>query len=146
VVDVSDFGSELPSLVSITTIQVRHWWQMRGVASRWKRLVREFAAAGYRFESRVVTRLRSREVMLVTLAAREDDLRRAAASRSHVDAVRWTIPRRRKLWSAVYALDGWSSMSGPLEGSWSIRPLRQRPARGGEERERRPGGEERERG
>lgn len=116
-----NFESEVPAVVSITTFRVRHWWQLRGVVSRWKRLGREFAQAQYRIESRIVTRLRSCEVMIVTLAASEDDLRRAAASPRHVEAVRWTIPRRRSLWSAVYSLTGWSSMSGRAEGSWSIR-------------------------
>lgn len=114
-------NNRVPRVVSVTTIRFRRWWQANQAARKWRRLSRELRAAGYLLESRCLVSWRERSVTFLTTSSTEDELRRAAATESHVAAVRWTIARRQDLWSAVYKLSGWSSMSGPRPGVWSDR-------------------------
>jgi hypothetical protein len=116
----------------MTTIELRHRWQIVPAVRRWRRLAVEFRAAGYRMESHAAVNWRAGSVTFVTLAADEESLRRAAATPAHVSVVRWAIPRRRALWSGVFVLSGWSSMSGPPGGVWSTKAaVREALRRGG---------------
>jgi hypothetical protein len=116
-----DDGSQIPRVVSVTTIRFRRWWHVDQASRRWRRLYHELLAAGYQLESRYAASRRERRITFLTTARTEDELRRAAATHAHVSLVRWTIVRRQDLWSAVYVLSGWSSMSGPPQGVWSTR-------------------------
>lgn len=106
--------------VSVTVIRFSRPWHADQAAQRWKRLHRELAGLGYRLESRYTVNRRKREVTFFTMARDEESLRRAAAAEAHVSAVRWAIVRRRSLWSGIFLLNGWSSMSGPHGGPWSV--------------------------
>jgi hypothetical protein len=105
----------------VTVIEFRHWWQAAQAARRYRSLAVALSRDGHELSTSSVTQRRARRVMLVTVAPGEDALRRAAATSEHVSAVRWVIPRRTDVWSGVFALSGWSSMSGPSTGSWAYR-------------------------
>jgi hypothetical protein len=107
--------------VSVTVIEFRHWWQAGQAARRYRRLAARLSASGHDLSTSWVTNRGARRVMLITAAADEETLRRAAATPEHVSAVRWAIKRRTDIWSGVFALRGWSSMSGPSAGNWSYR-------------------------
>lgn len=116
-----DDDGRVPRVVSVTTIRFRRWWQVDQAATRWRRLYRQLLTDGYQIESRSLTNRKEHTVTFLTTAWTEDELRRAAATHAHVSLVRWTIVRHKDLWSAVYLLAGWSSMSGPPQGGWSDR-------------------------
>ena len=113
-----------PRYVSVTTIAFRRWWHVPAARRHWVRLTAELAAAGVQVDSAAATSWRRRQITITTLAVDERTLHDAAACDRHVQLVRWTISRRRSLWSAVYTLSGWSSMSGPPTGSWALRQVR----------------------
>ena len=105
----------------MTIIKLRRRLDVGLAVRKYRGLVKAFTLKGYQLDALSVARWRSREVMFVTVARGEEELRRAAAEPAHIAVVRWVIPRRVKLWSGVFALQGWSSMSGPPEGVWSDR-------------------------
>jgi hypothetical protein len=107
--------------VSVTVIEFRHWWQAGQAARRYRRLAGTLKASGHELSTSAVAKRAARRVVLITTAADEEALRRAAATPEHVSAVRWAIPRRTDVWSGVFALRGWSSMSGPRSGNWAYR-------------------------
>ena len=111
----------VPGAVSVTAIRFRHWWQAGLARRRYRSMARRLAARGYELDTACAVQWAARRVLLVTSAGSEEDLRRAASEREHIAAVRWAIPRRVELWSGVFALQGWSSMSGPPAGVWSDR-------------------------
>lgn len=84
-----------------------------------RRISSQLRATMPRLDSTCVTCYRSRRITFFTLAPDEDILRRAASTGQHIRAVRWTIARRRRIFSAVYRVAGWSSMSGPPDGAWA---------------------------
>ena len=113
-----------PGAVSVTIITVRRKLDVGLAVRKYRGLVKALASRGYQLNAVSVARWRSREVVFVTVAGGEEELRRAAAEPEHIAAVRWVIPRRVKIWSGVFALQGWSSMSGPPDGVWSDRAAR----------------------
>ncbi len=112
---------QAPGAVSVTIIKLRHRLDVGRAVRKYRGLVKALALRGYQLNAVSVVRWRSREVVFVTVAHGEEELRRAAAEPQHIAAVRWVIPRRVHIWSGVFALQGWSSMSGPPEGVWSDR-------------------------
>jgi hypothetical protein len=108
---VSDRG-----IASVTVIRLARPWHVGLARRRWKRLYRELSGLAGPVESRCVASWREREVVIITMAPDEDVLRRLAGTAAHVSAVRWTIARRRAIWSGMFTLSGWSSMSGPHGG------------------------------
>lgn len=114
----------MPRYASVTTITFRHWWHVPAARRHWIRLTAELAASGLEVDSAAATSWRRRQITITTLAADERTLHDAAARERHIQLVRWTISRRRSLWSAVYTLSGWFSMSGPPMGSWALRQVR----------------------
>ena len=111
-------------LVSITIITFRHRWHVYGALRRWRSLNKELLSTGHMLDSRPAPNWSRRRLTFTTFAADAETLRRAAASTSHVATVRWTIPRCVSVWSAVFTLSGWSSMSGAYSGVWSDREAR----------------------
>ena len=113
---------------SITTISFRHWWQVGPAHRRWRAMTGEFRESGYDIRSMFTCSRYRRTITIVSLVREESVLRAATGTARHVEAVRWSIPRKSQLWSAVFELRGWSSMSGPPEGAWShvsaTRPVR----------------------
>src|ERR1700730_8506336 len=107
---------QAPGAVSVTIITMRRWIDVGLAVRKYRGLVKELASKGYQLNAVSVARWRAREGVFVTVARGEEELRRAAAERVHIAAVRWVIPRRVKIWSGVFALQGWSSMSGPPDG------------------------------
>jgi hypothetical protein len=108
-----------PYAVSVTTIEFRRRWYVFRASQKFRRLSGQLRAIVPGLDSTCVASYRSRRVTFFTLAPDEDVLGRAASTGQHVCAVRWTIPRRRRIWSAVYRIAGWSSMSGPPDGAWT---------------------------
>lgn len=108
-----------PRVVSVTSIVFRHPWHVGQARRRWRRLARQLTAAGFDLRSECATNRRQREVTFLSVARDEDVLRRAAGMPQHVSVVRWAISRRASLWSGVFILAGWSSMSGPPNGAWA---------------------------
>jgi hypothetical protein len=119
-----DGTRQAPGAVSVTIIKMRRWLDVGLAVRKYRGLVKALASKGYQLDALAVARWRSREVVFVTMARSQEELRRAAAEPAHIAAVRWVIPRRVKIWSGVFALQGWSSMSGPPDGVWSDRAAR----------------------
>ncbi|HET6209927.1 MAG TPA: hypothetical protein VFD94_06075 [Jatrophihabitans sp.] len=104
---------------SITTLSFRHWWQVGSAHRRWRAMTAEFASSGHDIRSMFTCSRRRRSITIVSMVREESVLRAATGTIRHVEAVRWSIPRKTRLWSAVFELSGWSSMSGPPDGAWS---------------------------
>jgi hypothetical protein len=110
-----------PGAVSVTRIEFRYCRHVFQAARKFRLLSSQLNTAGFDLDSQCITNYRQCRVTFLTLAPDEETLRRAACTTQHVSVVRWTIARRRRIWSGVFLLAGWSSMSGAADNAWTYR-------------------------
>ena len=101
----------------VTRITFASWWSLPGAVLRFRRLRR----IGRRtIPGLLDAHLRIRRdatLMIISLWQDELALLQFTTLGAHVDAVRWTIRKKGRVWSGVFRLTGTSSMSKPWIGT-----------------------------